>query len=54
VFVVDEPRTEILRLVGVGVALPIRLENGPTVYRVPAGVTVYGVRLVAGPAPAPR
>ena len=55
VFVVDEPRSEMLALVDAGVAARIPLGDGPTAYAVPAGFTVYGVRLVAGPAPgAPR
>lgn len=46
VLVVDEPRAEVLQLVASGVARAVRLPTGPTVYVVPAGVTVYGVPLV--------
>jgi len=54
VFVVDEPRDEIAALVASGVARAVRLDTGPTVYVVPAGVTLFGVQLVAaGPGPPP-
>lgn len=52
VFVVDEPRSDMVALVDAGVAARVPVEDGPTVYAVPAGYTVYDVRLVAGPAPA--
>ena len=52
VFVVDEPRTEMAELVNQGVATAVVLDTGPTVYVVPPGVTVYGVALATGPAPA--
>ncbi|MDP9402316.1 MAG: hypothetical protein M3P85_03070 [Actinomycetota bacterium] len=46
VLVVDEPRAEVLDLVGRGVGRAVQLPTGPMVYVVPAGVTVYGVPLV--------
>ncbi|HUP68335.1 MAG TPA: hypothetical protein VM142_00820 [Acidimicrobiales bacterium] len=46
VLVVDEPRQEVLDMVAAGTAVPVQLTTGPTVYVVPAGVTVYGVPLV--------
>ncbi|MGH9281433.1 MAG: hypothetical protein ACRD0S_00695, partial [Acidimicrobiales bacterium] len=52
VLVVDDPGPEVLALVDQGVARPIQLDTGPTVYVVPPGVTVYGVHLTTGPAPA--
>ncbi|MGH9177923.1 MAG: hypothetical protein ACRD0N_05140, partial [Acidimicrobiales bacterium] len=52
VLVVDEPGPEVVELLAQGVATPVQLDTGPTVYVVPAGVTVYGVALAAGPAPA--
>ena len=55
VFVVDEPRSEMAALLEAGVATRIPVAGGPTAYAVPAGVTVYDVQLVAGPAlEAPR
>lgn len=54
VFVVDEPRDEILALVASGAARAVQLDTGPTVYVVPPGVTVFGVQVVAsGQVPAP-
>ena len=52
VLVVDEPRADLTDLVAQGVARAVHLDTGPLVYVVPAGVTVYGVPLAAGPAPA--
>jgi hypothetical protein len=52
VLVADEPGPEVTDLVARGLATPVQLDTGPTVYVVPAGVTVYGVQLAAGPAPA--
>lgn len=46
VLVVDEPRAEVLDLVARGIGRVVQLPTGPTVYVVPAGVTVYGVALV--------
>ena len=54
VFVVDEPRSEMLELVAGGAAAPLRLAGGRTVYAVAAGPTVYGVELVTGSPAAPR
>lgn len=54
VFVLDEPQADVAALVSQGVARAVQLGTGPTVYVVPAGVTVFGVKLEAsGPAPAP-
>ena len=53
VLVVDEPGPEVLDLAAQGVATPVPLDTGPTVYVLPAGVTVYGVQLGGGSAPAP-
>lgn len=54
VFVVDEPRDEVLALVASGAARAVQLDTGPTVYVVPPGVTVFGVQVVtSGQVPAP-
>lgn len=54
VFVLDEPQADVAALVSQGVARPVQLDTGPTVYVVPPGVTVFGVKLEASePAPAP-
>ena len=54
VFVLDEPQAGVAALVSQGLALPVQLDTGPTVYVVPPGVTVFGVKLEAtGPAPVP-
>ncbi|MGQ0521878.1 MAG: hypothetical protein ACT4PX_12130 [Actinomycetota bacterium] len=52
VLVVDEPQAGVADLLGRDVARAVRLDTGPTVYVVPPGVTVYGVEIVARPAPA--
>ena len=49
VLVVDEPRPEVMALVTAGIARAVELDSGPTVYVVPPGVTIYGVKLIASP-----
>lgn len=46
VLVVDEPQGELTALVASGVARAVQLDTGPTVYVVPAGVTLFGVSFV--------
>jgi len=45
VFVFNAPPPEILALQQQGLATPIRLSTGPTAWAVPAGTTVFGVRI---------
>ena len=50
VLVVDEPRADVMALLDAGTAQAVPLPTGPTVYVVPPGVTVDGVKVVEAPA----
>ena len=52
VLVLDETRDDVTALVDSGVARVVRLDTGPTVYVVPSGVTLFGVRFEAAGRPA--